>query len=258
MSSELKFVINPSESAAPFSLLVKSLDNIQKVLRAVDRTVNGAHSDNEWIVRNLASSAPTIALEATNNGFASRVFCDGIKQVVEGTDQPPAWYSEQALVALKRTNRLFSGRRKARSMDVFLDNRPVATIELGIAHKVDRILATDDSNLGSLEGTLEIINVHSRPSITLWERMSRMPVRCTIPDDPGWIQRAKALLNKRVWVSGRIHYFAGGRPRYMAHVTKITDATPNSDLPKAGLGSIPDLQVNADGTVEWLERIREA
>ena len=119
-----------------------------------------------------------------------------------------------------------------------------------------RILNAGYRNLGSLEGTLEVIDVHGAPTVTIWERVSRSPVRCTIPDEDVWIARVKSLLGKRVTVTGDIRYFANGLPRAISDVTRIEDATPDPALPRAEFGSIPDGRVAEVGAAEWLKSIR--
>ena len=131
-----------------------------------------------------------------------------------------------------------------------------ATIEHDISEKVARILDAGYRNLGSLQGTLEVIDLHGAPTVTIWERVSRSPVRCSIPDEDVWIARVTSLLGKRVTVTGDIRYFMNGRPRAVSDVTRIEDATPDPTLPKAEFGSIPDGRVAEVGAAEWLKSIR--
>ena len=68
MTDDLTFVINPEAESASFGLLVKSLEDIGRLLREVDRGVYGPKSRNQWIVRSLKSSAPTITVQPDLNG----------------------------------------------------------------------------------------------------------------------------------------------------------------------------------------------
>ena len=158
---------------------------------------------------------------------------------------------------LKKMRRLFGGRSRARSIAVFVDGQQTATIRRGISEQVDRILAAGYRNLGSLQGTLEVINVHGAPGVTIWDRVSGSPVRCSIPNNAEWIERVKGLLQKRVSVTGDIRYFVNGTPRSISGVTRIEDATPDPTLPRAEFGSIPDRQVLEVGAAEWLNSVRE-
>jgi hypothetical protein len=257
MADELTFVVNPEAESASFGLLLRSLEDISRLLRDVDRAIYGVKSQHQWLVRKLMSSAPTITVQHDLNGYqATEAVSAGLRAVTAGTDQPPPFFSEQALVGLRKMRRLFGGRSRARSIAVFVDGQQTATIRGDISKQVDRILTAGYRNMGSLQGTLEAINVHGAASVTIWDRVSRSPVRCSIPRDAKWIDRAKNLLEKRVSVTGDILYFVNGTPRSISNVRNIEDATPDPSLPRAEFGSISDQRVQEVGAAEWLNSIR--
>ena len=141
-------------------------------------------------------------------------------------------------------------------MSVLMDEERMAIIDEDIHKQADRILSYGYFNLGSLEGTLEAINVHGRATVTIWDRVSRSPVRCSIPKKSEWIEQVKGLLQKRVTVKGKIRYFVNGVPRSISNIREIEDATPDSNLPRAEFGSIPHRSVLEVGAAEWLKSIR--
>ena len=102
---------------------------------------------------------------------------------------------------------------------------------------------------------LEAINIHRSPTFTIWDRVSRSPVRCFIPSHSGLIEDAKELLGKRVFVRGSVRYFSNGVPRAITDVMEIVDASPDPNLPEASFGSIPDPEASQD-PVEFLRNIR--
>jgi hypothetical protein len=257
MADDLTFVINPEGESASISLLLKSLEDITKLLSDVDRAIYGAKSQHQWLVRKLTSSAPTITLEPEMNGQnAAEVVGAGLRAVTTGTNQPPQYFTEQALVDLQKMRRLFGGRSKAKSITVLMNGQQTATIRPDISEKVRRILTAGYHNLGSLQGTLEAINVHGSPTVTIWERVSRSPVRCSIPKDTEWIDLSKSLLQKQVTVTGDIRYFINGTPRSISNIVSIEDATPDPNLPRAEFGSIPDSRVSSLGAAAWLSSVR--
>ena len=257
MADDLTFVINPETESASLGLLLKSLEDIGRLLRDVDKAVYGPNSQNQWMVRRLQSSAPTITVQPELNGRqATEAVGIGLRSVSMGTDQPPQFFTEQALFDLQKMRRLFGGRSRARSITVWMNGHQTATIERDISRKVDRILSAGYHNIGSLEGTLEAINVHGAITITIWDRVSRLPVRCSMPKDRPWIDHIKNLLERRVTVTGDIHYFVNGTPRSISSVTDIQDATPDVNWPKAEFGSIPDMRVREIGAAKWLEAVR--
>ncbi len=258
MEDELTFVVNAEAEIASFSLLSRSLEDIRLLLRDVDRAVYGPRSKHEWMVSKLSSSAPTITVHPDLNGRqAAEALGAGLRAVTAGTDRPPEHFTEQVLVDLQKMRRLFMGKGRATSITVSLNGRPAAAIQRDISEKVSRILNVGYTNIGTLEGTLEVINIHGKGSVTVWDRVSRSPVRCSITKNDEWIDHVKSLLGKRVMVTGDILYFVNAVPRSVSNVTYIEDATPDPSLPRADFGSIPDSRVREVGAAEWLNAIRE-
>ena len=131
----------------------------------------------------------------------------------------------------------------------------ITVVDRDIVDKAKRILAADYHNLGSIEGTLEIINAHA-PSVTVWERVSGAPVRCTLPTGSDWIDLAKTLLTRNVLVAGDIRYFTNGIPRSISAVEVIEDAPKATGPMKATFGSLPDPEIARLGSAAWLKKIR--
>ena len=257
MADGLTFVINPAAEHAPIDLLEKSLVDIRRLLRHVDEAIYGASAQTQWMVRQLRSSAPTITLQPERgNGRAVEAVGDGVRIITAGTDEPPQYFTEQALEDLKKMRRLFSGKASAKSIYVLTNGERSATIEKDISDKVSRILTAGYHNLGSLEGKLDAINVHGPPTVTIWDRVTDAPVRCRLPKGEEWIAQAKGLLQKRVLVAGKVHYFVNGAPRSILEVTHLEDASPDPSLSRAEFGSIPDKRVLEVGAAEWLKSVR--
>ena len=259
-SSELAFVIHPAAEHVSVDVLLNALDHIRRLLRDVDYAIHGGKYRSRWDVRRLQSSSPTIAVRpsAANGNRPSAVheIGVGLRLVTSGVDYPPPYFTEQSLLNLKAMRRVFRGRDCARSIAVQEDGGQVASIGCDISAKAERILGAGYHNLGALEGTLEAINVHRSPIITVWDRVYGSPVRCSIPQEDEWISRVKALLGKRVLVSGVIHHFVNGTPRSIRNISKIEDVTPEQRLPEAEFGSIPDAKA-ADNPAAFLQAVRE-
>ena len=256
MPESLIFAINPQTESVSLDLFLKALDDIRRLLRDVDYAIHRERSSRRWIINQLHSTSPTVSVRPLlGDEETVDTIAEGIRAVTIGTDQPPQYFTEQALEDLKRMRRLFVGRDRAQSIVVSVDNEETAIIERDISEKASRILTSGYWNSGSLEGMLEAINVHGPPTFTIWDRVSRAPVRCSFPNDPQWIGRVRDLLKKRVLVKGRVSYFVNGIPRSITNIQEIQDSTPDPSLPKAEFGSIPDRVASRD-PVEFLRSIR--
>ena len=255
MPDHLTFIIHSADEFSSFALLVKSFEDIKRLIGHVDYAIHGSTPPENWVVQSLKSSAPTITLTPRREDRrAVEIIGDGLRLVTNGTDHPPPHFTEPAFEDLKKMRRLFRGQDRARSVSVLVDNQKTATIGENIDKQADRILTTGYHNLGSLEGRLDAINVHRRPTATIWDRVSGAPVRWTFRSEE--TEQVKALLQRRVLVTGDIHYFSNGIPRRISDIVAFEDATPPWHSEKAAFGSIPDERVQELGVVEWLRIVR--
>ncbi|GEM_PF-2283000 len=256
MAEGLTFTIQPDAESASLSLFRKSIEDIERLIRDVDYVITRDKSPRRWIISGLHASAPTVNIRPILGDTESvDAIARGIAIVTAGAIEPPRYFTEAALDDLRRMNRLFSGRDRARAIIVSLNATETATIREDIREKADKILAETYQNLGSIEGDLEAINLHGASTFTVWDRVSLAPVRCYFPKDHKWINRVKELLEKRVLVQGTIHYFRNGVPRAITKIEAIHDYTPDVSLPKAEFGSIPDRDAAHD-PVAFLRLVR--
>ena len=255
MPDRLTFVIRSVDESSSLDFLVKSLEDIKRLIGHVDYAIYRRRPRQGWLVHSLKSSAPTITLTPEREDRqAVEIISDGLRMVTSETDQPPPYFTEPALEDLRKMGRLFRGRDRARSLSVLVDGEKTATIRENIDKQADRILAAGYDNLGSVEGRLDAINVHRRPTATIWDRVSGAPVRWTFRREE--TEGVKALLEKRVLVTGHVHYFSNGIPRRISDVVVFEDATPPQYQERAGFGSIPDERVQELGAAEWLKIVR--
>ena len=257
----LTITVTPVVGTASFDLLLKSLSDMKRVLQRVDETMYGPRSKHAWSVNKLSSSAPTITIEADPSaaGIAD-VVVDGFRTIAQGVSEPPPYFSEPVLERLTELRRLFSAGNGLESIALSVGTpaeKAASSIIVGkdIVDKAKRILAAGYHNLGSIEGTLEIINART-PSVTVWERVSRAPVRCALPPGSYWIDFAKNLLTHNVLVAGEIRYFNNGIPRSVSAIEVIEDAPKATGPMKATFGSLPDPEIARLGSAAWLKKIR--
>ena len=262
MARTITFVLQPETDFASFGALVKSIDDIRKLVRHVDYSATRRKTGRLWRVEKIQSTAPTVTLvPPPGETDAVDIIATGLNLVAEvGTTSPPDYFSEAALEHLSKMSRLFKGRERLNRVSVFVngevtDGEAVATIRRDIPERVEPILRSGYSERGFLEGTLEVINVHGPPTFTIWEQVSGVPVRCSFPNDQSWKQRVRDLLEKPILVEGQVNYFGNGIPRSVSRIENMLDTTPDPSLPEAGYGSIPDMTKDMD-TIEYLRTIR--
>jgi len=174
-------------------------------------------------------------------------------------EQPPLYFSEDALDTLREMRRRFRGKYGAARMVVLADReQTIGTIREDIDKKVDRVLRGSYTAISSLEGTLEAVSMRpTPPTFTIWERVTGRPIRCSFEKDR-WIDPVTDFMKRkaRVLVAGKITYFRNGMPRFISDIREIRDMTPDESLPKGDFGSIPDLAGDKD-PVDYIRSMRE-
>jgi hypothetical protein len=263
MATALTFRIHADSDWVSISLLEKTLSDVRRLLRDVDYSIEGHRSllkEKDWIVTQLHSSVPTITMEPRGFGdeATAEILVEGLHSLTEptttefGLAEPPDHFNDFVLEDLKRMRRLFIGQWAKRAKTIeFSTNGSTAFVNREIDEQVARILRGGYWNLGSIEGNLDAINLHGNPTLTIWDRVSRMPVRCSFSKQEK--EQVKNLLEKRVLVIGEIHYFRNGIPRAITKVTEIRDMTRDNSLPKARFGSLE----SSEDSVEFIRSLRE-
>lgn len=256
MAYGLTFAIQPDAESVSVKLFLKAIEDIDRLIRDVDYAITREKGVRRWIISELHLSTPTITISPTLDDYEIvDTIMHGVREITAGTLEPPAHFTEQVLDDLKRMRRLFRGKDRAKCLVVSSNGGEPAVIGIDIDEKADRILKGGYWNLGSLEGSLEAINLHVNPTFTIWERLSRAPVRCYFSRDITWKEHIKNLLEKRVLVIGRVNYFRNGIPRSVTSIEKIEDMTSATDLPRATFGSIPSPEI-AKNPAEFLRAVR--
>ena len=254
--ADLNFTIYPENESASLRLFVKAVQRIQSLIRDVDYAVTQERSDRRWVISQLHSSAPTVAVRPLLDDTQTvNAIQQGVRLVTGGVDSPPDYFTEKVLEDLKSMRSLFSGKDRAKHITVSVDHGQAATIQADISDKVERILSSGNESLAAVEGRLEAINVHNTSTFTIWDRVSGSPVRCYFARSPKSVEHIKSLLEKRVVVRGRVRYFFNGIPRAIRDIEAIEDATPPSDLLPAYFGCIPDADAARD-PVAFLRSMR--
>ena len=257
--ADLDFTIEPEDENASLSLFVDAMACIQRFIRDVDYAVTRERSRRSWSITKLHASAPTVTLRPPlDDTRAIDAIGSGLSSLTTETHDPPEFFTEDALIDVKRMKRLFTGRERAKYISVSTDGVLIAKIHEGIPVIAEHILSTGNKCLASLEGDLEAINLHgaSTSTFTIWERVSKRPVRCYFPKYSGHLDKVKDLLDKRVTVRGEVRYFYSGIPRAITNIEQIDDATPNPQLEPAFFGCILDADAARD-PVSFLRSIRD-
>ena len=259
MTDSLTFAIYAAYEVLAVETLVKTIDDVHQLVKDVDYAVTGERQGRAWLVDHLQSSTPTIAIRpALAEGETSTQVVTGLGLLMqdEPPAEPPAGFSADVLDDLARLRARFRGRNPLQQIVFSADDREPVVVTPKIATSVARLRGGGLRVLGSVEGTLDVISLRGKPSITVWDRVTNKPVRCWLPKEQGWIVRAKDLLGERVLVSGRVQYYPGRGPYSVDQISEIRSLAPEPLSPKAGFGSVPNLTGGQD-TMAYLRTTRQ-
>ena len=209
MTEAITFIIHPETEAASLDLFLKSVEDVSRLIKEIDFVVTRERPKRKWVITGLHASAPTVTISPLVDGKTLEVVAEGLQMITsEDLSEPPPYFTADVLNDLKKMRRLFRGKDKARDLSFHVNGSEIATIDRRIDEKVDRILKTTYDVVGSLEGTLEAVNLHGGAvgHFTIWERLSGHPVRCEFPKKL-WTHEVKSLLERRVLVSGQDKVF---------------------------------------------------
>lgn len=257
MAEAITFVVHPENEAASVDLFLKSVEDVTRLLKEVDFVVTKERSKRKWVITRLHASAPTVTISPIVDGRTLDVVVEGL-QLLSANDvtEPPPHFTADVLKDVKKMSRLFRGRDKAKGLSFHVNGSKVATVDGRTREKVDRILRTTVDVFGSLEGELEAVNLHGNSGhFTMWERLSGHPVRCEFKKNR-WTDTVKALLERRVLVSGKVRYFSNGKPALIRDIDHIEDRTASTSANESDFGAVPGLTSGLDPD-EYLTRLRE-
>ena len=176
----------------PSTCFLRSMGRIQRFIEDVDYAVTRERSSRRWVVTNLQPSVPTVTIRPLlGDAETIDVVGKGLREISRGPDGPPEFFTEKALSDLKNMKSLFIGSDRVRFIFCSLSDVDRVVIEADTCEKAQRILTGGHQNLGSLEGDLDEINLHGTARFTIWDRVSRAPVRCSFPKSDEWIEKSR-------------------------------------------------------------------
>ena len=103
MVQALSFVIYPDTQAVSLELLLKSVEDVNRLVRDVDYAITRERTKRNWVVVELHSSNPTITIAPLLGDTESiDTIVNGLTLIMRGTEEPPPYFTEQVLDDLKR------------------------------------------------------------------------------------------------------------------------------------------------------------
>lgn len=225
--------IEEEDNRLPFNAFFDAVAGTVSILKDIDSEMSTEKKQSlEWDISSVSMHSPLeFTLEAIPYDESMRrdpitPFLDDVNRLERGEK---AHFLNQ-----KQQNRL---KKIVGALDKGI--RSITFNSNGNAAKVSRVIVdtimdysvkkSDHYEIGSIEGRLEVISVHGKDSIKVWDRRFNDEVTCTLSDEK--LEEAKRALGKRVKIRGRIKYHKK-HPKYVVDVFDIRVLREIKELPQ--------------------------
>lgn len=151
---------------------------------------------------------------------------ESIRAIHNRCDERPEGFTDNALRCLRRVA-VMSGRKYRVSVSAGQGAGQAIWLDEQIVAQVDSWLRGQRDAVGSVEGTLEIISIHTKPRFTIYWRGGTR-IECQFPET--MLPEVAAALGKRVRIRGHIWYRRDGQPA-MVEATYLRPLPPLPNLP---------------------------
>jgi len=191
----------------------RAIDAFFEVVTEVTEAVTGESRAVDWIVSvapgsiNLGVAAEPRKDKARTNEVVYALY-SGFQELSKKSSSRPDFFTDTALEKTRELIKIQDG--KAVSAIQIRRSNSRVTLNQKVLINVERILGGTLSEVGTLEGKLEMISARGGFHAGVWDALTDRPVRCNIP--PGLTDRAMRAFKKRVAVSGTIRYRNTGEP----------------------------------------------
>lgn len=261
-SSKFKITLKGDEADDSIRLsdLIDQLNAVKQVLNQVDVSVSGKKVPSLYyrIVGISMNSPATFEVEAVSRadalGHGRKViskFHRDLKSVVAGKRPKAA-----DLELLESYGGLVAPMRKhmAEVSIQFDDTSLQLPRNLGL--KVDEILGPDQIELGSIVGSLDVIDIHNqRNQFKIYPVVGPASVRCNFAK--GMLNEAIAGINHFVRIYGELRFKRAEKFPHLINVLRIEVLPENSDSPSLlALRGLAAGALEGKTSVEYIERQR--
>jgi hypothetical protein len=230
LTKKLIITLDHDGHIVPYDAFATVMQESVDLLRGVDCVKAGTSRPNmRWGISAVSMHSPIqLTLEASALGDrevdAVDPFLEDMNRLERG-DRPLYFNPEMQARAKRLVSVLNHGISAIRFNSDSLEVRPTQRVAARVDELTERYF-----EIGSIEGRLDVLSVHGRDSITVWDVRWRCPVRCMVSD--AQLREAKDLLRQRVSVRGRIKC-EHKRPKEIVDVFDIQPLGDASTLPQA-------------------------
>lgn len=214
--------------------LVSAASTFAALINEVTRAMTKEEGAVTWTVT-IESGSVILPMKPRGEPELATALLDAIPEgiaTIEREAKRPKYFTDQALTQAQHLANLASETLPIR---VGGGRRSTAITKKLVAH-VDILTREAQPRIGTIEGRLEEVNVHGRPTFQVWERLSGDKVLCRAGENITVDDLGEAL-GRRVAVRGRIRESkAGQKITIDVRQLRVFDAEEDLPTPEEVLG----------------------
>lgn len=214
--------------------LVSAASTFTALINEVTRAMAKEEGAVTWTVA-IESGSVILPVQPLGEPELAAALLDAIPggiATIEREAKRPKHFTDQALTQAQHLANLAS---EALPIRVCGGRRSTALTKKLVAN-VDILTREAQPRIGTIEGRLDEVNVHGRPTFQVWERLSGDKVLCRVGDNITVDDLGEAL-GRRVTVRGRIRESkAGHKITIDVRQLRVFDAEENLPTPEDVLG----------------------
>ncbi len=210
-----------------------ALEAFLTLLREITRGVNNKMPRDAWLLR-VQEGSQVIAIHADSSRLSPEVASNVYSAMFDGLDSLeseatiPMYYTESALESARTLSRIAQGKKDRHVPIRILSRKRSHVVTRNMFNNVSEILDWKYEDLGTVEGTLEVVSAHNGYEFRIYEPVWQRVIRCNFDEE--LLKEALGCFKKRVEVQGLVRYTKDGFP-VSIKVLKIAEFPDSSDLP---------------------------
>lgn len=236
--SSLTFKLDGAPGTIGMHAFVVAVTKWQEILKDLDIAISGVTGGSlRWVVTDLKEGSLLVGTESysrlPDKNFSGEVVhaLIGGMRILETEGTTPPYLSEQGIGFTKSMLKLI-GDNGVSGIEI-LNHSDSVKLTAQASANVDLLLPVRYVSIGSVEGRLEQINVHTRtPRFTVYHHRTRKAVACAFPRE--MLDEIKGFLGEPVVVQGRIQHNAKHEPLRI-ELESIRPLRTRTELPALSL-----------------------
>jgi len=245
--------------AIPFKAFNEASRNLLDLLVELDVSVSGKQN-LDWEILELKTGSAELLVKPIlkrneEEDYGDEIISSALRGfgLIEQEPTRPDYFTDRILKKAKEFGLIANGKVECVivSGKATHETQQSVSVTQRIAENVDKVIGTSSVALGAVEGVLETLTVHERPTFAIYDVIASRRIECIC--DRETLDKLLLYLEKRLLVKGEVRFNVGGEPTSVK--VESFRLLEDEDLPQAKdiRGLFSEDKVSID---EWSQFVR--